>query len=80
MNLRALCRVLKDGYEDRGVFEPEEKFWKAIKEVIDTLETKNKEKKRPARLSRRRLTAQRKKHAESTSKSDNRPSNGSARR
>jgi hypothetical protein len=55
MNFRALCRVLKDGYEDRGVFEPEEKFWKAVKQVIDMLETKNEETKRPEGLSRRRV-------------------------
>jgi len=55
MNLKALRRALEAGYEDRGVFEPEEKFWKAVKQVIDMLETNNKEKKRPEWLSRRRV-------------------------
>ena len=55
MKLKTLSRVLKNGYEDRGVFEPEEKFWKAVKQVIDMLETNNEEKKRPEWLSRRRV-------------------------
>ena len=55
MKLKTLRRVLKNGYEDRGVFEPEEKFWKAVKQVIDTLETNNEEKKKPEWLSRRRV-------------------------
>lgn len=55
MKLKTLRRVLKNGYEDRGVFEPEEKFWKAVKQVIDMLETNNEEKKRPEWLSRRRV-------------------------
>jgi len=41
MNLNAIRRALKEGYQDRGVFEPEERFWKAVKEVIDVLERKN---------------------------------------
>jgi len=41
MNINAIRRALEEGYEDRGVFEPEEKFWKAVKEVIDMLEPKN---------------------------------------
>ena len=28
MNLNAVRRALEEGYGDRGVFEPEEKFWK----------------------------------------------------
>ena len=28
MNLNAVRRALEEGYEDRGVCEPEEKFWK----------------------------------------------------
>jgi hypothetical protein len=55
MKLKTLRRVLKNGYEDRGVFEPEEKFWKAVKQVIDTLETNNEEKKKTEWLSRRRV-------------------------
>jgi DNA replication initiation complex subunit (GINS family) len=55
MNLKAIRRALEAGYEDRGVFEPEEKFWKAVKQVIDMLETNNEEKKRPEWLSRRRV-------------------------
>jgi hypothetical protein len=35
MNLNAVRRALEEGYEDRGVFEPEEKFWQAVKQVID---------------------------------------------
>jgi DNA replication initiation complex subunit (GINS family) len=54
MNLKALRRALEAGYEDRGVFEPEEKFWKAVKHVIEMLETNDEEKKRPEWLSRRR--------------------------
>jgi energy-coupling factor transporter ATP-binding protein EcfA2 len=55
MNFKALRRALEAGYEDRGVFEPEEKFWKAVKQVIDMLGTKNEKKKRPEGLSRRRV-------------------------
>jgi hypothetical protein len=37
MNLNAVRRALEEGYEDRGVFEPDEKFWQAVKQVIDML-------------------------------------------
>lgn len=41
MNLNAVRRALEEGYEDRGVFEPEEKFWQAVKQVIDMLGRKD---------------------------------------
>ena len=41
MKLNAIRRALREGYEDRGVFEPEERFWTAVKEVIEMLETNN---------------------------------------
>jgi hypothetical protein len=47
MKLKTLRRVLKDGYEDRGVFEPEEKFWKAVKQVIEMLNMKNETRNSP---------------------------------
>lgn len=53
MKRKTLHRVLKDGYEDRGVFEPEEKFWKAVKEVIEILNRKNEKKNSPEELPRR---------------------------
>jgi hypothetical protein len=53
MNLKALRRALKAGYEDRGVFEPEERFWRAVKEVIEMLDRKNEKKNRPEGLPRR---------------------------
>jgi hypothetical protein len=53
VKLKTLHRVLKDGYEDRGVFEPEEKFWKAVKEVIEMLNRKNGKKNSPEELPRR---------------------------
>jgi len=44
MNLNAVRRALEEGYEDRGVFEPEEKFWQAVKQVIDMLRRKDRQK------------------------------------
>jgi hypothetical protein len=44
MNLNAVRRALEEGYEDRGVFEPEEKFWQAVKQVIDMLVRKDRQK------------------------------------
>jgi len=43
MNLNAVRRALEEGYEDRGVFEPEEKFWQAVKQVIDMLGRKDRQ-------------------------------------
>jgi hypothetical protein len=43
MNLNTVRRVLEEGYEDRGVFEPEEKFWQAVKQVIDMLGRKDRQ-------------------------------------
>jgi hypothetical protein len=43
MNLNAVRRALEEGYEDRGVFEPEEKFWQAVKQVMDMLGRKNRQ-------------------------------------
>jgi hypothetical protein len=43
MNLNAVRRALEEGYEDRGVFEPEEKFWRAVKQVIDMLGRKDRQ-------------------------------------
>jgi hypothetical protein len=54
MKLKTLRRILKDGYEDRGVFEPEEKFWKAVKEVIEMLNRKNEKRNSPGGLRRQR--------------------------
>jgi hypothetical protein len=53
MKLKTLRRVLRDGYEDRGVFEPEEKFWKAVKQVIEMLNIKNEKRNSPEGLPRR---------------------------
>jgi hypothetical protein len=43
MNLNAVRRALEEGYEDRGVFEPEEKFWQAVKQVIGLLGRKDRQ-------------------------------------
>ena len=43
MNLNAVRRALEEGYEDRGVFEPEEKFWQAVKQLIDMLGRKDRQ-------------------------------------
>jgi hypothetical protein len=43
MNLNAVRRALEEGYEDRGVFEPEAKFWQAVKQVIDMLRRKDRQ-------------------------------------
>ena len=43
MNLNAVRRALEEGYEDRGVFEPDEKFWQAVKQVIDMLGGKDRQ-------------------------------------
>jgi hypothetical protein len=60
MNLKAIRHAMKAGYEDRGVFEPAEKFWRAVNEVIGLLENKKlkvrdsyAKKQRPRRLRRR---------------------------
>ena len=53
MILKALRRALKAGYEDRGVFEPEEKFWKAVKQLIEMLNMKNEKRNSPEGLPRR---------------------------
>ena len=55
MNSKTLRRALKEGYEDRGVFEPEERFWRAVKEVIDMLESKNEKKTKPEAPNSERL-------------------------
>jgi hypothetical protein len=59
MNLNTVRRVLEEGYEDRGVFEPEEKFWQAVKQVIDMLGRKDRQK------------VSKKRHTQSVSKRDN---------
>lgn len=59
MNLNAVRRALEEGYKDRGVFEPEEKFWQAVKQVMDLL----------GRKERHRVS--KKKRTESISKRDN---------
>lgn len=71
MNLNTVRRVLEKAYEDRGVFELEEKFWQAVKRVIDMLGGKD------------RQSVSKKSRAQSISKRDNvkKPSRGdSARR
>jgi len=41
MKMNAIRSALEEGYEDRGVFEPDEEFWNAVKQVIDLLERKD---------------------------------------
>ena len=57
MNLNTVRRVLEDAYEDRGVFEPEEKFWQAVKQVIDMLGRKDRQ--RVSKKSRTQLISKR---------------------
>ena len=59
MNLNVVRRALEAGYEDRGVFEPDEKFWQAVKQVIDMLGRKD------------RQSVSKKNRAQSISKRDN---------
>lgn len=57
MNLNAVRRALEEGYEDRGVFEPDEKFWQAVKQVIDMLGGKDRQ--RVSKKSRTRSISKR---------------------
>lgn len=40
MKLETIRRSFQRAYDDRGVFEPDEKFWRAVKQVIDSLQDK----------------------------------------
>jgi len=45
MKQATIRRSLQRGYDERGVLEPDEKFWSAVKQILIWLQKKSKARK-----------------------------------